>query len=259
MENRRHRLVEIIMFLEFDDLLVRGDKEELLKRLLNRCHAAVNACYEYEKAKSESFWRFDVRFYEQGIELLYERFSYAMAMIADRFGRECDELYNLSEASDKARTFVIFLGGAVDQVFKHSIRDMGLSDATMEYYMEDYDDDAYYEFWDSHKQLAAEVIAVRNSFHREERTFVHGFSDSDIENIVSQRGGKKLDKVETHNRDCLHVMRSYKRWGDVVVEKFLTNTKREYLPIMIRFFIAKPKHDIFAAKPSGKWWRFRKG
>ena len=59
MENRRHRLVEIIMFLEFDDLLVRGDKEELCKRLFNRCHAAVNVCYEYEKAKSESLWRID--------------------------------------------------------------------------------------------------------------------------------------------------------------------------------------------------------
>jgi hypothetical protein len=144
---------------------------------------------------------------------------------------------------------------------------MGLNDATMEYYMEDYDE-AYDEFWDSHKQLAAEVIAVRNSFHREERTFVHGFSDNDIENMKDGelegpallKGFRRLNpNLKIYNRDCLHVMRSYKRWGDVVVEKFLTNTKREYLPLMIRFFIAKPKHDIFAAKPSGKWWRFRKG
>jgi len=81
------------VFLEFFDLLVRDEKQELLKRYLNRCYAAVNVSYEYEKAKMRTFWHFDERYHEEGIEILYERFSYAMAMIADRFRKECGELY----------------------------------------------------------------------------------------------------------------------------------------------------------------------
>jgi hypothetical protein len=176
-----------------------------------------------------------------------------MAMIADRFQKECGELYNLSEAQKKTLTFATFLSGAVDEVFKRSIRDMGFDDATMAYYEDEYFDEGYDEFWDGHKQLKAEVTAVRNSFHREERTFLHGFSDNDIENV-------KAGDLETENRDCLHMMRICKRWQnvDVDVEKFLTATKREYLPMMIRLFIAKPKEDVFANKPPAKWWKFWK-
>jgi hypothetical protein len=39
------------MFLEFNDVLVRGEKEELFKRYLSRCYAAVKVSYEYEKAR----------------------------------------------------------------------------------------------------------------------------------------------------------------------------------------------------------------
>lgn len=113
------------MFLEFNDLLVRGEKQELFKRCFNRCYAAVNVSYEHEKAKVGSFWNFDEWYHEQGIEILYERFSYAMAMVADRFHKECGELYNLSEAQKKSLTFSVCLSGCVDEVFKRSIRDMG--------------------------------------------------------------------------------------------------------------------------------------
>jgi hypothetical protein len=81
---------------------------------------------------------------------------------------------------------------------------------------------------------------------------LHGFSDDDRDNM-------KNGDLETDNRDCLHIMRVYKRWGNVDVKKFLTDTKREYLPMMIRLFVAKPKEDIFADKPSAKWWQFWKG
>jgi hypothetical protein len=239
------------MFLEYNDLIVRGDKQEVFKQFFNRCYAAVNQSYEYEKTKTGSFWSFDERFHEQGIEILYERFSYATAMISDRFHKDCVELYNnLSEAQDKTTTFMVFLSGAVDEVFKRSIRDMGFDGATIEYY-ENYCDEAYDEFWDAHEHLRAAVIAVRNKFHQEERTFLHGFSDNEIENM-------KDGTLETDNRDCRHIMRIYKRWDRVDVEKFLTDTKREYLPMMIRFFVAKPKQDVFADKPSAKWWKFWK-
>jgi hypothetical protein len=39
------------MFLEFNDVLVRGEKQELFKRCFNRCYAAVKVSYEYEKAR----------------------------------------------------------------------------------------------------------------------------------------------------------------------------------------------------------------
>lgn len=234
------------MFLEFYDLLVRGEQQELFKRCFNRCYAAVNVCYEYEKAKVGSFWSFDERYHEQGIEILYERFSYAMAMVADRFHRECGELCGLSEAQKKSSTFSVYLSGCVDQVFKH-IRDLGFDDTTEVYYEFDYFDDAYDEFWDSHKQLKTEVLAVRDCFYPEERTFLHGFSESD------------RDDFDTYNRDCLHMMRICERWQQVEVKKFLTATKREYLPMMIKLFIAKPKEDILADKPPTQWWQFWKG
>ncbi|MDE2285164.1 MAG: hypothetical protein KGK33_11160 [Hyphomicrobiales bacterium] len=144
------------------------------------------------------------------------------------------------------------LSGCVDEVFKRSIRDLGFDDATLAYYEADYIDEAYDEFWDSHKQLKAEVIAVRNSFCEEERTFLHGFSSDEQENM-------KAGELEADNRDCLHVMRIYKRWQKVDVGKFLTATKREYLPMMIRFFMATPKENIFADEPSAKWWQVWKG
>lgn len=53
-------------------------------------------------------------------------------------------------------------------------------------------------------------------------------------------------------------MRICKRWEKVDVEKFLTATKREYLPMMIKLFVAKPKEDVLADKPSAKWWQFWK-
>jgi hypothetical protein len=212
----------------------------------------VNVIYEHEKAKAGSLWEFDERYHEHSIEILYERFSYAMAMVADRFHKECSELYNLSEAQKKSLTFSVCLSGCVDEVFRRSFRDMGFDDATMAYYMRDYLDEGYDEFWDDHKQLKAEVFAVRNSFYREEQTFLHGFSDGETEDISD-------GDLEADNRDCLHAMRICKQSRSVDVEKFLTATKREYLPMMIRSFIAKPKQDVLADKPSEKWWKFWKG
>jgi len=237
------------VFLEFVDLLQRDKKEELFKQVFNRCHAAVAVSHEYEKAKAHSLWSFDERYHEQGIEILYERFSYAMAMIADRFHKDCSELYSW-DAQKKTLTFVTFLSGCVDEVFKRSIRDLGFDDAVITYY-EVYVDDAFDEFWDSHGALKADVIALRNSFYPEERIFLHGFSDSDKENMEDEY-------LRTCNRDFLHIMRIYKRWENFDVKKVLTDTKREYLPLMIKLFVSKPKEDIFADKPSAKRWQFWK-
>lgn len=241
------------MFLEFHDLLVRGEKQELFMRCFNRCYAAVSVSYEYERAKLGSFWILDERYHDHGIAMLYERFSYAMGMVANRFYRECAELYDLNEAYKKSLSFSVCLSGCVDEVFKRSIRDLGFDDATMAYYQADYLDDEYQEFWELHKRLAAKVKAVRESFSHEDRTFLHGFNASELENSDEE-------ELETDNRDCLHMMRICKQ-SEVnfeEVDKFLIATKREYLPMMIRLFIARPKEDIFANKPPAKWWKIWK-
>jgi hypothetical protein len=66
------------MFAEFMELLKQGDKLELLTRCYNRGFQAFDRIYAYEESKMGSFWRFDERYYEHGITMLYERSCYAM-------------------------------------------------------------------------------------------------------------------------------------------------------------------------------------
>jgi hypothetical protein len=142
-------------------------------------------------------------------------------------------------------TFATFLSGCADEVFKRGTRDIGWSDATLEYYMADYE--LYDDYWDEHKNLQSEIVAVRSSFYPEERTYLHGFTRNDEDN------------EDRDNKDFLHVMRISKMSGDVDVDKFLGDTKRHYLPSIIKAFIASPKFDLFATNPSVKWWQFWKG
>jgi hypothetical protein len=90
------------MFPEFIELLQEGNKQELFKRCFNRCYQAFDKIYEYEQAKGGSFWRFDERFYEHGIKILYERYCYAMAIIAAKFAQECEVLHGLKDAYDQS-------------------------------------------------------------------------------------------------------------------------------------------------------------
>ena len=49
------------------------------------------------RSEGGSFWNFDERYHEQGIEISgIQPFSYAMAMVADRFHKGCGELYKLA-------------------------------------------------------------------------------------------------------------------------------------------------------------------
>jgi hypothetical protein len=235
------------MFLEFTDLAVRGDKAELFKRCMNRCFAAVSVCYETERAKAGTLWDFDERYHEHGVRILYERFCFAMALITDRFAQDYSELYGTGDAQKETLTFATFLSGAVDETFKRVIRDIGFEDAMLAYYEEDYLDEGFDAFWDSRPRLKAEIAAVRREFSPEDRTFMHGFSSDDA-----------VDDTDADNRDCLHIMRVSGTSGNIDVRKFLTATKREYLPLMIRLFMATPKNDIFAPPSPAKWWQFWK-
>lgn len=220
-------------FEEPIEFLRKNDKEALFKWCFNRCYQAFNVIYEYEKTKMGSVWCFDERFYEHGIQILYERFCYAMAIIVDQFRSEYGEHFDVNDTYEKTLSFQVFLGRAVDEVFKHGARDMGWDDTTMEYCDFDYSSEEYEKFWGQHRRLESQIRILRSSFAPDERTDLHGFRDDDEENW---------------NLDCLYMMRVSQISGDVDVQKFLNYTKRHYLPTIIKAFMP----------PKPPWWQFWK-
>ena len=241
------------------DLVLKNDKQALLKWCINRCYQAFNFIYKDEQTKMGSFWRFDEHYYEHGIQILYERFCFAMAIIADQFHVECTALYDAKDGRFKSRsdvqrrvmTFKVYLSGAVDQIFKLGTRDMGWSDGTVKYGDVDYTDDEYERFWERHKTLQHAITVLRNSFLPHERDYLHGFTDADY---------SEADDDETWNLDCVHVKRVSELSGDidddkVDVDKFLGDTKRYYLPTIITKFMITPTADVFGKTASVSKWR----
>ena len=102
-------------FNEPIDLALKGDKKALLKWCFARCHQVFNLIYEYEQ-KNGSFWSFDDRYYEHGIQILYERFCYAMGIIVDQFHIEWRLLFPcLVQLAGQSRdlSFLSINGGAM--------------------------------------------------------------------------------------------------------------------------------------------------
>jgi hypothetical protein len=216
---------------------LKDDEEGLFLWCFNRSYQAFEVIYEYEEKKIGSFWSSDERYYEHAVKILYERFCYAMAIITDRVRVEQRGFFESSrEAFRKATTFEVYLSRAADEAFKLGARDLGLTDGMYEYCNEDYNDE-YDEFWDQHKELQDDVIDLRKSFSRTDRTYLHGFTEIDDDN--------------THDRDFLHIMRVYKKSGDMDVKRYLDDTKRLYLPTIIKAFINPPAVDIFS--DNGQW------
>jgi hypothetical protein len=237
------------------DLALKGDKEGLFKWCCNRCYQAFSVIYEYEETKVGSFWSLDDRYYEHGIKILYERFCYAMAIVVDQFHSECVALYDandvrfksLDDAQRKTTTFEVYLSRSVDEVFKHGCRDLDWNDTTFKYYHDvDYLDDElceeYEKYWKRHRAMLSDVTAVRNTFSSGERIYLYGFPSLDYDDDVDK----------TWNLDCLHMMRVCRISGDSDVEKYLVDTKRHYLPTIIKAFMTTPKTDVFSAKPEAK-------
>jgi hypothetical protein len=114
----------------------------------------------------------------------------------------------------------VFLSGAVDESFKRETRDMGWSDATVAYSEQDYTSDAFEKFWERHSKLQSDITALRNTFLPEERTYLHGFADCDYD---------EDDDDKSWNLDCVFMTRICStRSGDIDVNKFLGQTKRDY-------------------------------
>jgi hypothetical protein len=235
------------------DFLLKDDNEALGKWCFNRCYQAFSVIYEYEQAQMGQFWRFDAGYYEHGIMVLYERFCYAAALIVDRFNIEWGALrdandprfMNLNDAHGKTVTFQVFLSGIVDEVFKHGARELGWSDATIEYCDQDYLSNEYEMFWEQHRILQSKIRSVRNSFAPEEKTYLNGFAEDD-------------DDDENWNRDCLHMMRVCRISGDLDINMYLSATKRFYLPTIIGTFRAAPVTDLFVSKNKTRWWNIWK-
>jgi hypothetical protein len=216
----------------------REGQREALKTIFDRCSQAFDKIYKYEQDTFGSFWRIDERYKENNMRGLYERYCYAMGLIAELFHDECTES-ELGDAEERSLLVTMFLSGAADEVFKRGAFDTNRAAVTEVYYK--HDEPCLY-FWDAHEKLKSEVIAVRKSFRQEERDYLHGFySFAD-----SEKSG-----FEENSRDFLHVMRMYNIAGEVVVEKFLGDTKRIYLPTIIKSFMDRPK-------PVSKGWQFWK-
>lgn len=232
------------MFLECIEMLENDDNKDFLKWCFNRTFHAFNEVYDYEKTEYSMLCAMDERFYEDGISILYERFCFSMSIIIDRFYKECSELHDKKSTQDMCNTFSVFLGGCTVDVFKKGTRDMGWIDLTMEYYQEDYNE-AYDQFWDDNSDLRSRVVTCRAEFNPHERTFLQGFDEEE-----------ETDKeFEIYTRDFLHIMRVSKNSSDIDVEKFLGDTKRLYLPMIIKAFMFTPKIDVLAVPPSPKWWQ----
>ena len=217
---------------------LKNDEEGLFLWCFNRSYQAFEVIHQYEENKAGSFWGSDERYYEHAVTILYERFCYAMAIIMDRV-RDCEQrgfFESSREALNKATTFEVYLSRAANEAFKLGARDFGLTDGMYEYCNKEYNDE-YDDFGDQHKELQDDVIDLRKSFSRTDRTYLHGFTEIDDDN--------------TYDRDFLHIMRVYIKSSDMDVKRYLDDTKRVYLPTIIRTFINPPAVTIFS--DNGQW------
>jgi hypothetical protein len=215
--------------------LLSDDKQALLLWCLEHCHQAFVEVFRYEENVSGWLWRFDDRYYELSMNLLYEWFCYAMTMVVGRFG-DCFEanfgsqFRSLSEMSRKLTTFDVFLSGAADEVFKRQVDIVAVDHGTQKYFEDDFLDDEYEAFWKAHPKLLFDITELRRTFSSSEKSYLHGFSRFD-------------DDEESWNFDCMFMKRVRKKAsGNIDVGKFLGQTKRTYLPLILNaFFYQAPE------------------
>ena len=239
-------------FREYVDLIATKQDQELLMRTYRRCYDTLSVVYALEASQMQQFWNSDERFHEQGVEILYERFSYAMAMLAYQFVQVYEFEFSDPDADKKCAVLARSLSVCVDEAFRRGIQDMGLSGAFIVYYLEKLDDE-FYDLWDEKEAICAEITTLRVGFPTSERTFFRGFTFEDAHFL---REPEKHKYMITQNRDFLHLSRIYKRWGDVDAKAFLTTTKRKSLPLIIDLFLLDPRERSKPQTP--KRWQFWK-
>jgi hypothetical protein len=229
--------------------LLSGDKQALFLWCFEHCHQAFVEVFRYEENLSGSLWRFDHRYYELSMNLLYERFCYAMTMVVGQFGDFFEanfgsQFRNLNETSRKLTTFDVFISGAADEVFKQRADIVAVDDGTQKYFEDDFLDDEYEAFWKGHPKLLFDITELRRTFSSSEKNYLHGFSRFDYD---------EDDDEESWNFDCMFMRRVRNRnIGNIDVGKFLGQTKRIYLPLILKAFFSQ------AREKSASWWQFWK-
>jgi hypothetical protein len=170
-----------------------------------------------------------------------------MAMVSEQVSEFCSNASYTSEFGDdtqrakKLSTFDVFLSGAVDEVFKRNTDGVVVDDGASSYFLLDYADESYDAFWQAHPRLLYDITRLRETFSSAERISVHGFSRGDFD--------EEGDDEPSWNVDCVFIMRVRgKTSGTLNIEKFLGNTKRIYLPMIISAFQNQ--------KQKTRWWQF---
>jgi hypothetical protein len=161
--------------------LLSGNKEALFLWCFERCHQAFVEAFRYEENLCGPLWRLDHRYYELSMNLLYERFCYAMAMVVGQSGDFFEANFaaqfpNRSEMSRKLTTFDVFLSGAADEVFKQEASTVAADDGTQKYFQGDFLDDEYEAFWKAHPKFLFDIAKRERRSHRRRRLTSMGFS-----------------------------------------------------------------------------------
>lgn len=229
-----------IMWETLYKLATSNDDERLVKECFDRCHQAFLEIYEYEEGRSLSLWKSDHRYFELAMSMMYERYCYAMALIADQIAEEFVDM-----SSDKySIPFVASLSKCTDILFEHKVGSIPFHEGVYYYYFEEYNDE-HDGFWEQNWKIAQDIAEVRESFTAEDRLWKYGFGVEEDD----------LDQdMWTWNKDFLFMQRAMSIAEGIDVELFLTATKREYLPMIIDAF-AKTQLTI-STSPKKKWWHF---
>lgn len=239
------------MWDRFIQLVKNDEMVALLKNCCDRCIQAFDTIYDFEEMVSGSFWQIDYRFYQISMASLYERYCYAMSMIANQFHEKYKTLYGGNEAYEGGITFVVALNKFTDTIFEDRTEGIGFRDGTIFYYDEEYTDDNHDKFWDKHWDEKNQILSVREAFTVDERKWEFGFHPDDDDYD---------ENLQTCNKDFLHIQKIIETDVDLDVELFLNKSKREYLPMIIDAFsqepIQEPITDMFNKRK--KWWQFWK-
>ena len=244
------------MFDQFRELTIKKNDQELVFVCMVRCRNALESLYRYEEANNKAFWDLDNHFFEQHMAVMYERFSYAMSLILNKFCEEHIKEYGRRDAQDGCINFEVVINTCTDTVFKKSVQLGGFMNG-IKYYLngyesKDYTTDSYDRFWVMNKLVMQDIVDTRRSFEQSERTWRHGFSTEKIE----------ADML-VYEKDFLHIKKIIELVGEPDVKKFLHATKKIYLPMAIDAFSKPPKQQDLSpfnikTEKAGKWWQLWK-
>jgi hypothetical protein len=267
------------------DWITDPESQEAVAACMNRCSETLEIVYRMESdvwlGISDSYREL----YQADIDALYERYCYAMALVAYSFGRQFDTDEHNRKSYEMESNFAVTLNVCTDFAFKNMLGDASHTGGVLAYLLEDSCDNHYEEFWDCNRGFKIEILAVRKNFGTPERTLIHGFKqdEQDYEEDFEDEFYDELEidpedqydddegVVDIDNLDFLHMMRLAQASGNVNninVDKFLSDTKRVRLPFIIKQFLKQPSYEVFTPVQTGgtplqpkarrTWWKFWK-